>query len=137
MKPGTEYALNALRGFMSRPQLACLAEACRNSEERNFFQDKVNEIWQTICNMPKTYETDGQGDSAIIHLHYFRMDMDHWITEKDCEMPQHQAFGYCDLGWGFPELGYVSIQELIANEFELDLYWTPITLGELKKEKAA
>jgi len=38
----------------------------------------------------------------------------------------------CDLGMGFPELGYVPIQELLRYDFELDLYWTPITLQAVK-----
>jgi hypothetical protein len=33
---------------------------------------------------------------------------------------------------GHPELGYISIEELVANGIELDLYWTPKTLAEVK-----
>ncbi|MXV16898.1 DUF2958 domain-containing protein [Hufsiella ginkgonis] len=33
------------------------------------------------------------------------------LTELDPEFPDH-AFGLCDFGMGFPELGAVSIQEL-------------------------
>ena len=44
---------------------------------------------------------------------------------------QVQAFGIADLGMG-PELGYISIPELLANGAELDLYYTkPKTIGEL------
>ena len=40
-------------------------------------------------------------------------------------------FGLCDLGMGFPELGYVSLQELESVELpfglkiERDMYFTP------------
>ncbi len=82
--------------------------------------------------MPKTYEQDGKGDDAVVYLHYFRGDMDWYITEKDMEAEQHQAFGLADLGMGFPELGYINISELIDNNVELDLYWEPKTLREVK-----
>jgi hypothetical protein len=36
---------------------------------------------------------------------------------------------------GYPELGYISIAELVANNVELDLYFTPRTLAEVKRER--
>ena len=33
------------------------------------------------------------------------------------------AFGLCDLGMGFPELGYVSLTELEVHGVERDLRW--------------
>jgi hypothetical protein len=33
--------------------------------------------------MPQTGETDGQGDKAVAHLHYFMGQFDFWITERD------------------------------------------------------
>jgi hypothetical protein len=92
--------------------------------------------------MPKSYETDGQGDKAIAHLHYFAGGSDFYITEKDKgdgrdEVPgqQHQAFGLSDVFGDGGELGYVSIAELIQHKVELDLYWTPRTLAEIRKER--
>jgi len=58
--------------------------------------------------------------------------MDWYITEKDMGDEQIQAFGLADLGMGFPELGYISIEELVENGVELDLHWTPKTLAEVK-----
>ena len=79
--------------------------------------------------MHKVYEQGGKGDAAIVHLHYFTSSGDWYITERDTSVAQHQAFGSADLGYG-PELGYISIAELIANGAELDIHWTPRTLGE-------
>ena len=62
--------------------------------------------------------SDGKGDDAVVYLHYFRGGMDWYITEKDMEEEQHQAFGLADLGYG-GELGYISIQELIDNGVSL------------------
>lgn len=51
------------------------------------------------------------------------------ISEIDPEEPDW-AFGLCDLGVGFPELGTVSVQELRGVRMgpwriERDLHWTP------------
>ena len=50
------------------------------------------------------------------------------ITEM---IDEDTLFGLCDLGMGFPELGYVSLQELESVELpfglkiERDMYFTP------------
>lgn len=116
--------------FMSKAQRAALAEAMEG-EELEFFTNMLIDLERKLETMPKTYEQDGKGDDAVVHLHYFRGGMDWYITERDMEEEQHQAFGLADLGYG-GELGYISIQELIDNGVELDLYWEPKTLGEVK-----
>ena len=42
------------------------------------------------------------------------------LTEIDPDDPDH-AFGLCDLGQGFPELGYVSLNELATVRGRLGL----------------
>jgi hypothetical protein len=88
--------------------------------------------------MPKTYETDSHGDSAIIHLHYFTSGCDWWIREKDKGVPgdasQHQAFGWVSLNGDEPELGYISIVEIRRAGGELDLYWKPKSWSELRNK---
>ncbi len=101
-------------------------------EEKQFFFNKAVEIADTIKNMPVTYEQDGKGKNAVAYLHYFRGDADWYITEKDKEAEQIQAFGLADLGYG-GELGYISIDELVGAGVELDLYFTPKTLGEIQE----
>jgi hypothetical protein len=81
--------------------------------------------------MPTTYQTDGQGDQAVAYLHYFGAGFDWYVTERDCEVEQLQAFGLINMGWGV-EHGYISIVEIfLACGAELDLYWTPKKLAEL------
>lgn len=123
-------AMPLLRKFIGASQIAALGEAARG-EEREHFIDMMLELAEHLKTMPKTYEQDGKGDDAVVGLHYFRGNMDWYITERDMEDDQLQAFGLADLGYG-GELGYISIQELIDNDVELDLYWTPKTLGEVK-----
>jgi len=60
-----------------------------------------------------------------------------YLTEYDPET--QTAFGFCDLGMGFPELGYVNIQELeelrvppFGLRIERDRYWNhKTTLAEV------
>jgi len=124
--------MKLINKFMSKAQRAALAEAMEG-EELEFFTNMLIDLERKLETMPKTYEQDGKGDEAVVHLHYFLGGMDWYITEKDMidDDAQHQAFGLADLGYG-GELGYISIQELIDNGVELDLYWEPKTLAEVK-----
>lgn len=131
--PQATAAFQALRGFISPAQMSAMADVCR-SEEKQFMFDKLAALVDTTGTMPKTYETDGQGNAAVVFLHYFVKNCDFYITEKDMETEQHQAFGLADLGYG-GELGYISIQDILKNGAELDLYWTPKTLQEIKREE--
>ena len=124
-------AMPTIRKFVNESQIQALAEAA-NGEESEYFINLMIDLAEHLKTMPKTYEQDGKGDSAVVHLHYFRGDMDWYITERDMEDEQLQAFGLADLGMGFPELGYISIEELKANNIELDLHWTSKTLAEVK-----
>ncbi|MEQ1916574.1 MAG: DUF2958 domain-containing protein, partial [Gallionella sp.] len=83
-----------------------------------------------IETMPKTYQTDRQ-DDPVVYLHYFKGGCDWYITELDFEAEQLQAFGKADLGMGFPELGYISIVELLECGVELDLHWPVRKLSEI------
>ena len=94
-----------------------------DGEESQFFVDKIIEIARTVSTMPKTYETDGQGGEAIVRLHYFTAGFDWYITERDVEEGQLQAFGLACMSE--KELGYISIVELLLNGAELDLYFVP------------
>jgi E3 ubiquitin-protein ligase DOA10 len=120
-----------LRTFVSNQQLTTIVDGYRRGEESEFFEEKLEEYATRVQSMHKTYEQDGKGDDAIVHLHYFKGGMDWYITERDVEEYQHQAFGKADLGHG-GELGYISIEELKTNNVELDLHWTPVRIGDIK-----
>lgn len=133
--PLSQGRYSPLRGFIGQSQAIALA-SCLVGEEGEYFEQMLTQLGERITNMPKTYEQDGKGDEAVVYLHYFKGSCDVYVTEKDKETPdepgQHQAFGYTDIGYG-AELGYVSIAELLSAGVELDLYFTPTTVGELKK----
>lgn len=112
-------------------------------EEGGAISTLILRMRDIIENMATTYEQDGLGDDAIVALHYFKHSADFWITEKDMgdaitgDTRQIQAFGIANLegtGIGEGELGYISIEELLDNNVELDLYFTPATIRELKSK---
>ena len=97
----------------------------------------LQELADTITNMPVSYGTDGQGEQAIAYLHYFNSGSDWYITERDVEDEQLQAFGFAVLNGDmqFAEMGYISIEELKENNVEIDLFWQPISIGEIKNKR--
>lgn len=125
-----------LKQFIGQSQLSAIGDGIRG-EEGQFFKDKLVEISKIITAMPKTHGTDGQGDAAVVHLHYFKGGSDWYITEKDMETEQLQAFGYAILNGDkqMAELGYINISELIQHGVELDMYWKKQSLGEIKGVK--
>lgn len=124
--------------FIGTRQRRTLIDLIQISEERDYFAEKIIALKAQIDAMPTTGQTDGQGDSALVQLHYFGGPYDAWITERDMgdgtdDLSQHQAFGWASLqGFKDGELGYISIQEAIDSHVELDLYWEPKTLQALK-----
>lgn len=111
-------------------------------QESAELQEKAQKVAAVIETMPKTYEQDGKGDDAIAYLHYQVRHpnyaySDWYITEKDMENEQIQAFGLVSLSGGRPELGYISLVELGTLEMvTLDLDFTPTRLGDIRKELA-
>ena len=126
-------------------------EVINGSIEHEEVLHRLENIFKT---MPVTYSQDGLGNQAIVFLHYFHGGSDWYITEKDSEDEQHQAFGYTILNGDEEnaEWGYISIEELkdtkpsmviksIDRSFrtkttiELDFYFTPKPLYEITKDE--
>ena len=122
----------SLVDFISDRQRRVLMEML-TGEEKEGVAEVVLELSDRIEKMPKTYETDNQGDNAIVHLHYFYAGMDWYFTEKDVYSGQHQAFGYSRYSTGAGEMGYISLPSLLRDgEVEVDLYWDPKPLKDVK-----
>lgn len=88
-----------------------------------------------LASIPALYATDGLPFARkVIHLRYFAGGSAQWLI-AEIDRDSWLMFGYCDLGLGFPEWGYVSLEELCALRArsphglpvyaERDLYWTP------------
>lgn len=66
-------------------------------------------------------QTDADFDPhPVVKLFTPDADCTSLLTELDPDEPD-RAFGLCDLGLGFPELGYVSLRELAAVRGKLGL----------------
>lgn len=128
-------AAEVLGKFIGSQQKAVMAEIMEG-EEGQAMADIVMAYANRVDQMPVTYGQDGKGAEAIAYLHYFIGDCDWYVTEKDVDTDgegQIQAFGYANLGDDQnAELGYLNLQEILEAGAELDLYFTPKTLGELK-----
>ena len=133
-------ALDKLKGFIGPDQRRTVAHLIRHSEEREWFVDAMARLADTVATMPVTYQQDGLGNAAVVHLHYFTAGTDVWVTEKDKGSPddgpedfQSQAFGLIRHA-SMPdeaETGYVSIPELLSVSAELDFHFTPTTLAAI------
>ena len=79
-------------------------------------------------------------DSDQVLLKLFTPDANAtwYITELEKSGNDYIGFGLCDLGMGFPELGYVSLNELadVRGKFglhvERDMYFSDKTLDECR-----
>lgn len=125
-------ALRFLQGFMCHAEFAAIAAGMRGEERQHLF-NKVVEMERLILTMPMTYEQDGAGEEAIAYLHYFLNGFDWYITERDIERKQLQAFGLACMGE--EEMGYINIVELVRNGAELDLYFEPRSLKHIFAER--
>ena len=124
-----------LKPFLPQLERSALTHGLRG-EESGGFTTMVFDLAQQIDEMPRSYQTEGQGNRAMVYLHYFRGSIDAWITELDSNPEQNYAFGkICMTGDGSDaEWGYISIPELTENGVELDLYWTPKPMFEVLSE---
>lgn len=91
----------------------------------------------------KLADETGEGvDTPVIKLFCPWGAATWYFSEYDPET--RRFFGLCDLGMGFPELGYASRDELEALRgpfglrIERDMYWTPReTFSELLERRKA
>lgn len=114
----------AVHGILPKAQRAFVQQLLHGPEAR-FFSDKMRELEALLPTIPDLRETDGQGEDAVVHLHYFTGSADWYITEivRDPDYAG-DAFGLADLGMGFPELGYMSLPEIMGVA-ELDFHFAP------------
>jgi hypothetical protein len=66
---------------------------------------------QLLANGQQSLDNDGFDPPPVVKLFTPDADATWLLTEIDQDDHDH-AFGLCDLGQGFPDLGYVSLAEL-------------------------
>ena len=75
---------------------------------------------QLLANGRQSIENDGFDPPPVVKLFTPDAGATWLLTEIDPDDHDH-AFGLCDLGHGFPELGYVSLAELQSVRGRLGL----------------
>ena len=71
-----------------------------------------------LNDLPRLGETDSvKGDLPAVT---FTMNNGTWVL-WEYDPKQRMGFGLCDLGMGFPEIGYVSLDEVCETANTLDL----------------
>ena len=126
--------MKELKKYITKTQSEALKYNLTRGEEKKYFINLIDEMEVKIKAVPELYETDEQGDDAVIALHYFLGGSDWYVTELDTE--ERIVFGYVILNEDteMSELGYISLNELLGiQDVELDLHWEEITIGEMKK----
>jgi hypothetical protein len=124
-----------LNQFIGKSQIAVLEEAIKGEESLHFSQMLLT-LYNNILSIPKPYETEDQGDAAPVRLHYFKGGSDWYIIERDIDGEQIQCFGFACLNGDKQnaEFGYINIAELIKYGVELDLYYKPQTVEDIKRK---
>ena len=124
-----------LNQFIGKSQIAVLEEAIKGEEGLHFSQMLLT-LYNNILAIPKPYETEDQGDAVPVRLHYFKGGSDWYIIERDIDGEQIQCFGFACLNGDKQnaEFGYINIAELIKYGVELDLYYKPQTVEDIKRK---
>ena len=122
---------DVLRNFIPMHQQLTISENIAS------FQNEIKDLLKAVNELPSTYGTENiSTNEKIARLHYFSSSSDWYIVEKDTSDEQIQAFGLVELNGGYPELGYISIKEMLGiNKIELDLHFEPKKLGVIKGEE--
>jgi hypothetical protein len=132
----TQAERGALLGrYIGKKQLATMQQLT-HGEEGQWFKQKLLDIELTIDQHAGKCSDD---DDSIVIMHYFHRGGDWWILEIPKDPDEDAAFGYVRLT-AMPEcaeLGSISIDELIENGVELDLYWAPCTLSSVRERHSA
>jgi len=113
-----------------------LTETQADRRGHAFLTDEIRAI------TPDLYATeDVSVADKTITAHFFAGGADWWMIEMDKD--EDLAFGYCDLGLGFPEWGYFNLSELetlVAMNglliVERDCHFTPTLFRLLDLEGA-
>ena len=118
-----------LNRLLSEAQKAALHE-CLRGEEAVFFIEKLKEVQRIADHTPRTYQTEQSEAVKVATMHYFLNGWDWYLVEMDMQKELTQCFG---LVKGYEkELGYFSLPEILKTGAELDLYWTPTPINEIK-----
>ncbi len=98
-----------------------------NSEERDFFVEKILELDDVLASATKPQDKNLM--NSLVKVHFFYGQSDWYILDYDPK--QQMFFGYVVLNGDteMSEAGYISVKELLGvKRVEMDFYWNEKTL---------
>jgi hypothetical protein len=122
-----------LKDVMPDLQQKALLEM-ENSEEREFFVEKILELDDVLASSIKPQNKDLM--NSIVKAHFFYGQSDWFILDYDPK--QKMFFGYVVLNGDteMSEPGYISVKELLSvKRVEMDFYWNEKTLMKALNSK--
>jgi hypothetical protein len=122
-------ALDLLNRFIGTQQRAGINILCQ-SEERQFYYQSLMRLKNIIETMPVTFQIK-RNEVVTAHLHYFTATTHFFITKRDRDAWQLQAYGLTILSDGDKKLGYLGIDEILRGGAVLDLSWSPVELNQV------
>ena len=121
----TAAALTTLAPYIGQAQLTAITQGVIG-DEQEFYQAKVAQLAQLINTMPEMPWLEGKGETSLAYLHYFDDNGDWYITERDRQATQTQAFGLANPDGTIGAMGNIDISQLTGEGAELDLDWEPV-----------
>ena len=121
----TAAALATLAPYIGQAQLTAITQGVIG-DEQEFYQAKVAQLAQLINTMPEMPWLEGKGETSLAYLHYFDDNGDWYITERDRQATQTQAFGLANPDGTIGAMGNIDISQLTGEGAELDLDWEPV-----------
>lgn len=72
--------------------------------------------------MARKGEDEVYADTAAIHVFLPMTEVKYFLVQRDVQDPEHvRYFGLCDLGLGFPELGWVE-EDIFLREHDVPMF---------------
>ena len=131
-------AVATLRPFLSAQQWAGIAKAFRGSDAAHFMELAAR-IAARVRLMQKADDQEGQGAWATVQLRYFLSACDWYIVNLDPVAGVERAAGFVTREGASLDADpvIISVAELVACGAQLDLYFPPRSVGQLRAERAA
>lgn len=137
LKTSAEQAFSYLRPYLFAGQIAAL-ERLSKGQEGEYFLRLVVDLAGRIRSVPAMDHGPEVTNDSPVMLHYFFQGSDWYIFELQHveEDDVVLGFGWAILGGDYQmaELGYIGVSELLSCGVELDFYFPPKTLGQVRLE---
>lgn len=103
--------------------------------QKGYTPTDIPKVEKILDEMPRLRdECETLDPMCYLRAYISNTNAEWYLIEVGDDDDPAMAFGYCDLGLGFPELGYVDLREVFAfKDANFDLDFKPTVLSEVKK----